>query len=108
MMREKLRRPETSYGWADALHRHLAHDAGRKFGLIECARKGQCVHNRAVPETLAAYSRVLARVVAGKKDRCAPMIPSFGGARPAKNLTFRLELRRSGFGNACHGTGDNA
>jgi len=36
-------------------------------GLIECRRKGQFVHNRAVPETIAAYSRALARMASGRK-----------------------------------------
>jgi ArsR family transcriptional regulator, arsenate/arsenite/antimonite-responsive transcriptional repressor len=36
-------------------------------GLIECRRKGQFVHNRAVPETIAKYSRALARMAGGKK-----------------------------------------
>ena len=36
-------------------------------GLIECRRKGQFVHNRAVPETIAEYSRALARMADGKK-----------------------------------------
>src|SRR6266481_2589660 len=36
-------------------------------GLIECRRKGQFVHNRAVPKTIAAYSRALARMAAGGK-----------------------------------------
>jgi ArsR family transcriptional regulator, arsenate/arsenite/antimonite-responsive transcriptional repressor len=36
-------------------------------GLIECCRKGQCVHNRAVPETIAEYSRALVRMAGGKK-----------------------------------------
>ncbi len=37
-------------------------------GLIECRRKGQFVHNRAIPETIAAYSRALARIAGGKKS----------------------------------------
>jgi ArsR family transcriptional regulator, arsenate/arsenite/antimonite-responsive transcriptional repressor len=36
-------------------------------GLIECRRKGQFVHNRALPETIAKYSRALARIAGGKK-----------------------------------------
>src|SRR5690242_1401589 len=36
-------------------------------GLIECSRKGQFVHSHAVPETIAEYSRALARMAAGKK-----------------------------------------
>lgn len=36
-------------------------------GLIECRRRGQFVHNRAVPEALAEYSRALARMAGGKK-----------------------------------------
>jgi ArsR family transcriptional regulator len=37
-------------------------------GLIECRRKGQFVHNRAIPETIAEYSRALARLAGGKKS----------------------------------------
>jgi ArsR family transcriptional regulator len=37
-------------------------------GLIECRRKGQFVHNRVVPETIAEYSRALSRI-AGKTPR---------------------------------------
>jgi ArsR family transcriptional regulator len=37
-------------------------------GLIECQRKGQFVHNRAVPETIAEYSRALAQIAGGKKS----------------------------------------
>ncbi len=36
-------------------------------GLILCRRKGQFVHNRTVPETIAEYSRALARIAGGKK-----------------------------------------
>jgi len=36
-------------------------------GLIECRRKGQFVHNRAVAKTIAVYSRALARMAGGKK-----------------------------------------
>jgi ArsR family transcriptional regulator len=38
-------------------------------GLIECSRRGQCVHNRAVPETIAEYSKALARIASGKTSR---------------------------------------
>lgn len=38
-------------------------------GLIECSRKGQCVHNRAIPETIAEYSQALARIADGKASR---------------------------------------
>jgi ArsR family transcriptional regulator len=38
-------------------------------GLIQCRREGQFIHNRAVPETIAEYSRALARLAAGKKRR---------------------------------------
>jgi len=37
-------------------------------GLIECRRRGQFVHNHAVPETIAEYSRALARIAGGKKS----------------------------------------
>ena len=37
-------------------------------GLIECRRKGQFVHNRVVPETIAEYSRALAQIAAGKRS----------------------------------------
>jgi ArsR family transcriptional regulator len=36
-------------------------------GLIECRREGQFVYSQAVPETIAAYTRALARIVRGKK-----------------------------------------
>ena len=36
-------------------------------GLIECRRKGQFVHNRVVPKTIAEYSRALTHMAGGKK-----------------------------------------
>ena len=36
-------------------------------GLIACRRKGQFVYSEAVPETIAAYSRALAKIASGKK-----------------------------------------
>jgi ArsR family transcriptional regulator, arsenate/arsenite/antimonite-responsive transcriptional repressor len=36
-------------------------------GLIECNRRGQCIHNRAIPETIAEYSKALAHIAQGKK-----------------------------------------
>ena len=36
-------------------------------GLIESPREGQCVYSEAVPETIAAYTRELARMARGKK-----------------------------------------
>lgn len=36
-------------------------------GLVECRREGQFVHNRAVPETIAEYSRALKRMAGGKR-----------------------------------------
>ena len=38
-------------------------------GLIACRRKGQFVYSRPVPETIAAYTRALAKIVRGKKVR---------------------------------------
>jgi ArsR family transcriptional regulator len=38
-------------------------------GLIACRREGQFVYSRAVPETIAAYARALAKIVRGKKGR---------------------------------------
>ena len=35
--------------------------------LIACRRKGQFVYSHAVPETIAAYTRALAKIVRGKK-----------------------------------------
>jgi DNA-binding transcriptional ArsR family regulator len=35
--------------------------------LIECRREGQFVYSQAVPETIAAYTRALARIARGKK-----------------------------------------
>jgi ArsR family transcriptional regulator len=37
-------------------------------GLIACRRQGQFVHNRAVPRTIAEYSRALAKLARGKKS----------------------------------------
>ena len=36
-------------------------------GLIACRRKGQFVYSEAVPETIAAYTRELAKIARGKK-----------------------------------------
>jgi ArsR family transcriptional regulator len=36
-------------------------------GLIDCRRKGQFVHSQAVPETITAYARALAKIARGKK-----------------------------------------
>ena len=36
-------------------------------GLIACRREGQFVYSQAVPETIAAYSRALAKITRGKK-----------------------------------------
>jgi ArsR family transcriptional regulator, arsenate/arsenite/antimonite-responsive transcriptional repressor len=36
-------------------------------GLISCRREGQFVHSEAVPETLAAYARTLAKIARGKR-----------------------------------------
>src|SRR6202795_4158487 len=36
-------------------------------GLISCRREGQFVYSRAVPETIATYSRALAQIARGKK-----------------------------------------
>ena len=36
-------------------------------GLIACRREGQFVYSRAVPETIASYSRALAKITRGKK-----------------------------------------
>ena len=35
--------------------------------LIACRREGQFVYSRAVPETIAAYTRALAKIARGKK-----------------------------------------
>src|ERR1700751_5667257 len=40
-------------------------------GLIECSRRGQCVHNRSIPETIAEYSKALARIAGGKTSRAS-------------------------------------
>src|SRR2546425_10168786 len=37
-------------------------------GLIACRREGQFVYSQAVPETVAAYARALAKIVRGKKE----------------------------------------
>src|SRR3981189_2543762 len=36
-------------------------------GLIACRREGQFVYSEAVPETIAAYTRALAKIAHGKK-----------------------------------------
>jgi DNA-binding transcriptional ArsR family regulator len=36
-------------------------------GLIACRRKGQFVYSQAVPETIAAYARALAKIASGRK-----------------------------------------
>jgi ArsR family transcriptional regulator len=36
-------------------------------GLIACRRAGQFVHSQAVPETITAYARALAKIARGKK-----------------------------------------
>ena len=41
-------------------------------GLIECRRQGQCVHNSVVPQTIAEYSRALARMARGKNSSSRP------------------------------------
>ena len=38
-------------------------------GLIECRRQGQFIHNRAIPETIAQYTRALARIANAKISR---------------------------------------
>lgn len=35
--------------------------------LIACRREGQFVYSRAVPRTIAAYTRALAKITSGKK-----------------------------------------
>jgi ArsR family transcriptional regulator len=41
-------------------------------GLIACCREGQFVYSEAVPATIAAYTRALAKIAGGKKTarRC--------------------------------------
>ena len=36
-------------------------------GLIACRREGQFVYSQVVPETIAAYTRALAKIARGKK-----------------------------------------
>ena len=36
-------------------------------GLVACRRKGQFVYSQAIPETIAAYARALAKMARGKK-----------------------------------------
>jgi ArsR family transcriptional regulator len=36
-------------------------------GLIACRREGQFVYSESVPETIAAYTRALAKIAGGKK-----------------------------------------
>jgi ArsR family transcriptional regulator len=37
-------------------------------GLIDCRREGQFVHSHAVPDTITAYARALAKIARGKKS----------------------------------------
>ena len=46
-------------------------------GLIACRREGQFVYSQAVPETIAAYSRALARIARGKKPSRRRRLPRF-------------------------------
>jgi ArsR family transcriptional regulator len=36
-------------------------------GLIACRREGQFVYSEAIPETIAAYARALAKIARGRK-----------------------------------------
>src|SRR5438874_6249760 len=38
--------------------------------LIACRRQGQFVYSQAVPETIAAYARALAKIAPGNKAGC--------------------------------------
>jgi ArsR family transcriptional regulator len=38
-------------------------------GLIDCRREGQFVYSQAVPETIKAYARALAKIAGGKKAK---------------------------------------
>jgi DNA-binding transcriptional ArsR family regulator len=38
-------------------------------GLIICRREGQFVYSHAVPDTIAGYTRALAKIAQGKKQR---------------------------------------
>jgi len=40
-------------------------------GLIACRREGQFVYSESVPETVAEYTRALAKIAGGKKRRSA-------------------------------------
>ena len=44
-------------------HLKILHDAG----LIACRREGQFVRSEAIPATITAYSRALAKIARGKK-----------------------------------------
>jgi ArsR family transcriptional regulator, arsenate/arsenite/antimonite-responsive transcriptional repressor len=39
----------------------------QEAGLIECHKEGQFVYSQTVPQTLAAYTRALAKLASGKK-----------------------------------------
>jgi ArsR family transcriptional regulator len=41
-------------------------------GLIDCQREGQFVYSQAVPETITAYTRALAKISRGKKAARRP------------------------------------
>ena len=40
-------------------------------GLIACRREGQFVYSQAVPETIAAYTKALTKIVGSKRARSA-------------------------------------
>jgi len=44
-------------------------------GLIACRREGQFVYSEAVPETIAAFSRALAKIANGKKTARRRSLP---------------------------------
>jgi ArsR family transcriptional regulator len=61
-------------------------------GLIACRRKGQFVYSQAVPETIEAYARALAKIARGKEAarrtglrKTSP--ESRGGARCSQSTT---------------------
>jgi ArsR family transcriptional regulator, arsenate/arsenite/antimonite-responsive transcriptional repressor len=69
-------------------------------GLIACRREGQFVYSRAVPETIAAYTRALLKIGCGKKTTRRRWLAnqSVGFLEKPKNGSCPLPYKFSLFG----------
>jgi len=50
-------------------------------GLIACRREGQFVYSQSLPETIAAYSRTLAKIARGRKPARRRLAPATSQVR---------------------------